>query len=89
MNNCACNAQAEAICDGVSKISWRFSYPTAFSQSDLQGFHEIWALAAKKSLDLTQIAHVEDKPKEEPESISSAKYFAFKYNAPFDLVLYV
>jgi hypothetical protein len=67
---------AEAAAKGASEISWRFSYPTAFSSEDEETFISMWDLIVKGNQKQTGIKPAEEKPVYKSESIASASYFA-------------
>jgi hypothetical protein len=79
---------AEAAIKGVSSISWKFSYPTAFSVKDLEDFRNIWHQIVNNCADLTGItmkdAFDQLNVEKEIESIASARYFSVSpEQAPF------
>ncbi len=67
---------AEAANDGASEISWRFSYPTAFSGEDEEAFMNIWNQITCHTAEQTGINNLSAEPKKYSESIASARYFA-------------
>lgn len=74
---------AEAANNGAGEVSWRFSFPTAFSKDTLQDFRRIWAEITGSAYRATGIKPTDDVPVETPESIVSAFFFAEKQSAPF------
>jgi hypothetical protein len=67
---------AEAAADLAQKISWCFSYPTAFSSEDEEAFVSIWNQIADKNQKQTGIESIGEEPIYKSESIASASYFA-------------
>ena len=65
---------AEAISEGAGEISWRFSFPTAFSQTDKEQFQQIWDSVVKHCSDATGMRN--KKISHQQESIVTPKYFA-------------
>jgi len=74
-------ALAELIVEGAQKIELRYSYPTAFSEGDLNNFQGLWAYVLKQ---LKQVTTVEFLPylevKDNCESIAAARYFSHSEN---------
>lgn len=64
---------AEAAVDGAEEISWRFSYPSAFSTGDIEAFQQIWNAITTK----TGIKQSQGSPENKMESIVSAHFFAY------------
>lgn len=64
---------AEAAVDGAEEISWRFSYPSAFSTGDIEAFQQIW----NKITTRTGIKQSQGSPENKMESIVSAHFFAY------------
>lgn len=71
---------AEAARNGVQKVTWRFSYPSAFSTKDIEAFENIWdentnddganrtwTLPIGRTFEVTKTI----------ESIASARFFAY------------
>jgi hypothetical protein len=65
---------AEAAAQGVLAISWRFSYPSAFSARQLDNFRQLWKLLVEECATLTGV-RCEGDPRDLSESISAAVYF--------------
>jgi hypothetical protein len=76
---------AEAVANGSKEISWRFSFPTAFSAKDQDEFRQIWKQITETCASVTGLAQSDSTPKDEPESIVSARFFAEhpRVKAPF------
>ena len=64
---------AEAILEGAGEISWRFSFPTAFSQAHEEQFQQIWNDVVQDCHDATGMRN--KGVNREPESIVTPKYF--------------
>ncbi|MEZ5308092.1 MAG: hypothetical protein R2684_13180 [Pyrinomonadaceae bacterium] len=77
---------AELVAKGGSNINWRFSFPTAFSRSQVMTFSNIWNQVVK---DCHKFAFGEAVPPSEPkqysESVVSAQYFRDKQGAAVTL----
>ena len=65
---------AEAISEGAGEISWRFSFPTAFSQTDEEQFRHIWRNIVDYCSEATGLR--EENVTHKPESIVAPKFFA-------------
>lgn len=69
---------AEIAVKGGGEVSWRFSYPSAFSSKDREAFTVIWEQIARETCDLTGLELTDQRPIPKSESIASAGYFAFE-----------
>lgn len=83
----ALQACAEAAAVGASSISWRFSFPTAFSPSDLQIFDDSWRQVVEYCAEMTGVSPAVDKEssshyKRKNESVAAAHYFREVEKAP-------
>ena len=65
---------AEAAARGAKEINWRFSFPTAFSQTDREQFQIIWGRVIDACAAVTGLE--QGNVKSEPESIVTPKFFA-------------
>ena len=65
---------AESIAGGAGEISWRFSFPSAFSQADREQFRQIWRDVVEHCFNATGMRTVDVSHK--PESIVAPKFFA-------------
>ena len=61
---------------GAKEISWRFSFPTAFSLDEKEEFRKIWDNICDRIKSQTGIVFTSDSPSHKSESVSSAHYFA-------------
>jgi len=80
----------EAASEGARNMSWRFSYPSAFSPADRRDVANIWSSITDTHLDSTEDeankvgrgllyrtgVHVHRKPEAFSESIAAARYFS-------------
>ncbi|MGD2087182.1 MAG: hypothetical protein PVH61_13445 [Candidatus Aminicenantes bacterium] len=66
----------EAARDGAEKISWRFAFPTAFSQSDEEAIKVNWRIISDKILKLTGLKADDRNLHYDSEAVASASYFA-------------
>jgi hypothetical protein len=69
-------ASAEAVLNGAKDISWRFSFPTAFSVRDKQDFLGIWNTICANCNAKTGLASSETLPHNMSESVAAAHFFA-------------
>jgi hypothetical protein len=67
---------AEAVARGAKEISWRFSFPTAFSRDEKDAFISHWKMIIDDNCTLTGIGSNENKLPYHSESIAAARYFA-------------
>ncbi|GEM_PF-632906 len=88
---------AEAVSQEAKAISWRYSFPTAFSSGDIVIFQQAWNSIVKICNQLTGIGvvtagtdgaeRIADPPKPKTESVASGQFFADKQDikrvAPF------
>jgi hypothetical protein len=66
---------AEARCKGADSISWRFSFPSVFSDDDLDEFNKIWEKIVKACTNNTGVTATNIKDPRS-ESVAAAIYFA-------------
>lgn len=66
---------AEAVTCGVQEISWRFSFPTAFTVENQEYFKSAWELICENCNTKTGIKSIEKKPLSQTESVAIAQYF--------------
>jgi len=76
----ALQTAAEAISTGASAIRWSFSYPTAFSQNQIEGFPGIWDQVTRRCAELTGVARPAP-PTKLSESLASALFFIEQHRA--------
>jgi hypothetical protein len=67
---------AEAVLSGAKEISWRFSYPTAFSVKDKEAFLHIWETICKSCNEKTGFKSIGKEPRNMSESVAAAHFFA-------------
>jgi hypothetical protein len=67
---------AEAVLNGIKKISWRFSYPNTFSIPDKLAFQNLWEIICKNCTEKTGIGSIEEHPRGMSENIATANFFA-------------
>lgn len=67
---------AESAANEAEKISWRFSFPTAFSSENEEAFISIWGQITDNNQMQTGIQPAEKDPIYKSESIAAASYFA-------------
>jgi len=72
---------AEAVWEGTKTLDFRFSYPAAFSNLDIQQFGDIWEQISQEVCRKTGLT--QGGSDHELESIASARYFAISENALF------
>lgn len=68
---------AEAVFNGATKISWRYSFPTAFSTGDMRDFTNTWVAICKSCNEKTGLIPLEEHPYEMSESVAAAHFFAY------------
>lgn len=68
---------AEAAAYGVTEVSWRFSYPSAFSTDDIQSFERIWQQITHKCTKDIGFTLSPDSPEKKTESIAASHFFAY------------
>lgn len=74
---------AQAALEGVRRIEWRVSYPTAFSQNELDGYRFSWSKLVSELSEVTGQDHQFDPASGvETESIAFAQYCADILNIP-------
>jgi hypothetical protein len=66
----------KAARDGAEKISWRFAFPTAFSQADEEAIKQNWRIISEKIFNLTGLKTGDKNLHYESEGVASASYFA-------------
>ena len=71
---------AEAVAHRVKQIDWRYSFPTAFSQSDTEQFKIIWDRVIDACMRETGVG--KGNVRAEPESVVTAKFFASTQQNP-------
>ncbi len=81
MEQLCLQCSAEAALAEISRIAWKFSFPTAFSSSAQSTFREIWRQVAESCAKATGIALVIGTEsgsglRGESESIAAARFFA-------------
>lgn len=73
---------AEAVANGVGKIAWFYSYPSAFDESTADEFADIWTTRIGKFL-ATQVNgvsfYIDRNRSRKIESVAAAKFFADRY----------
>lgn len=83
----ALQVAAEAVNAGAQKITWSYSFPTAFGTRRRQNFSQAWAKVIKECAGSTGVESATEIPKDETESIAAAKYFRDRngHDAPTDI----
>jgi hypothetical protein len=76
----ALQTAAEAVAKGANSINWAFSYPTAFSENQIEGFPGIWDQVTQKCAELTGILRPET-PGKQTESLAAALFFLEQHKA--------
>jgi hypothetical protein len=66
---------AETCAAGATNISWAYSYPTAFSDSQLQGYPAIWLQVTNAVQEATGLQPGEGLLAKQTESIAAAWFF--------------
>jgi hypothetical protein len=79
---------AEAVNNSVKEISWRFSFPTAFTVENQEHFKSAWGLICENCYAKTGIKSVEEIPVSQTESVAIAKYFANMNVHGFNAAIY-
>ena len=72
----------EVACLGGREISWRFSFPSAFSKGDVRDFQAIWVQITDTCSERTGIKAAD--PTSKSESVAAASFFARKYEASLE-----
>lgn len=74
---------AELVAKGAGSINWNFSYPTAFSQSQVDSYNAIWnQVITECQTDYFELPNENRKPPiHQSESIVSAQYFRDRQDA--------
>ena len=80
LDHLALQITALAAKQGISQIEWFISYPSAFSQVDLNTYYDNWQYVTKDIESFTSIKQIcvelGDLEHWRPESVASAQYFA-------------
>jgi len=71
---------AELVVEGATSAGWAFSYPTAFSDEQIEGFPGIWNQVTTNLIAQTGLARTGPNTKQ-TESIAAAQYFVRQLNA--------
>jgi hypothetical protein len=71
---------AELTYSGGTGVSWAFSYPTAFSDEQMEGFPGIWKQVTADCLSQSGLEQL-DENKSRTESVAAALYFVNHQNA--------
>lgn len=71
---------AELVMRGGNRASWSFSYPTAFSDEQIQGFPTIWSQVTSECTNLSGLAQLGQNGRRS-ESDAAAVYFVTHCNA--------
>jgi hypothetical protein len=71
---------AELVAIGATSASWAFSYPTAFSTEQIEGFPEIWNQVTTDCVARTGLSRATQNAKQ-TESVAAAQYFVHHLNA--------
>jgi hypothetical protein len=71
---------AELVEEGASSVRWAFSYPTAFSEAQIEGFPEIWNQVTTDCVALSGLTRRAEN-KKKTESIATAQYFVHHLGA--------
>lgn len=71
---------AELVVEGATGVSWFFSYPTAFSSEQIEGFPGIWNQVTTDCVALTGVTRTALNAKQ-TESVATALYFVNHLNA--------
>ncbi len=72
---------AELVVKGAGSASWAFSYPTAFSDEQIQGFPKIWEQVTSACAELSGLTQV-NRNTRRSESEAAAVYFVTYCKAP-------
>jgi hypothetical protein len=72
---------AELVSKGATSVSWAFSYPTAFSEAQIEGFPGIWDQVTTECVALSGLTRGREN-KRKTESIAAAQYFVDHLSAP-------
>ncbi len=71
---------AELVSEGATSVRWAFSYPTAFSEAQIEGFPEIWNQVTTDCVALSGLPRGAENRKK-TESIATAQYFVHHLGA--------
>lgn len=71
---------AELVDDGATAVSWAFSYPTAFSAEQMEGFPAIWRQVTAECASQAGLS-LSTQNKSETESVAAARYFVHRMKA--------
>jgi len=78
---------ALAASRGVASVSWRFAYPTQFSEAERVAFDNIWRAICDETESVTGVNTEDERPRQLTESVASARFLANHPNlrqaAPF------
>jgi hypothetical protein len=72
----ALQSAAQAVSHGASSVSWRFSYPSAFSRLDKRTFIDAWSRVIERVEMLTGLRQIGSHVAPKTESVAAAAYFA-------------
>jgi len=79
---------AFAATEQVGRVSWRFAYPTQFSEADTQQFTNIWNTISEEISEDTGVMAAEPHPQPQTESVAAGRFLAnypeIKQAAPFE-----
>lgn len=73
-------AAAELVVKGATEVSWAFSYPTAFSVKQMQGFPEIWKQVTDDCAAQSGLRQSSPNTRQ-TESVAAALYFVNQHSA--------
>ncbi|MFA4827829.1 MAG: cell division protein FtsA [Thermodesulfovibrionales bacterium] len=68
---------AEAAAYGVAEVSWRFSYPSAFSAVDIESFEKIWKQITTEWTETGFTSSPDNPVEKKTESIAASHFFAY------------
>lgn len=71
---------AELVASGATHVSWAFSYPTAFSEEQSEGFPGIWRLVTSHCIAQSGLQQTSANTSQ-TESVAAALYFVNQRNA--------
>jgi hypothetical protein len=77
-------AAAELTEAGATGVRWAFSYPTAFSKKQMEGFPKIWAQVTAACATLSGLKQLDPNTRQ-TESVSAALYFVNELNAATEM----
>jgi len=69
-------AAAMAASQGVREVSWRYAYPTQFSDAERIAFKTIWRDLCRQTAKDTGVRTVDAEPRQHTESVASARFLA-------------